>query len=127
MPSKPATRTTPVMSQSADAAGTTPLFELANLQVHSWKALFRWQEESLEFLRRRYAPDVRLVDDLLDNPEPAEMLNVYSCFLHNALDDYAREAAKAASLGGRIMTDAAREIRHQAKARTEDLMASTVA
>lgn len=104
-----------------------PLLWFANMQASQWKAVMKWQVDQMKFIKHRYEQDMKLVDDLLETPDPAEMLNLYACFLQNALDDYSKEAANAASLGSKFMADSAREIRLQAKARVNDLMAATVA
>jgi len=101
-----------------------PLLWLANMQASQWKSVMKWQVDQMNFMKHRYEQDMKFIDDLLETPDPAEMLNLYTCFLQNALDDYSNEAA---SMGGKFMADSVREIRLQAKARAEDLMATTVA
>jgi len=107
-------------------AGDPAMF-VARMQASTVKAVLKWQIESLNFLRRRYEQDVKFIDELLAAPEPGEMLSTCSCFMQNALEEYSKEAVKAASYGGRIVTDTANEIRSEAEKVSENMMAATIA
>lgn len=109
------------------ATASEPVMFMAHLQAGAFKAMLKWQIESLGFLRHRYEQDIKLIDALLDVPEPGEMLSTCSCFFQNALDDYSREAVKAANYSGKVVTDAAREMRAEAEKISENAMAATVA
>mgnify|MGYP000432718621 CR=1 FL=1 len=125
MPALKKDRTAP-LSTLPPVAGASGLAQLAKFQIGSWKAMLKWQVESLDFLKHRCEQDIRFIDELMQTPEPGEMLSTYSCFLQNALDDYSREAVKAAHMSNRMVNDAARDFRHQAEALSEDMMAATV-
>lgn len=129
MPAKQAAE--PVMPDAPNAfftanAGDSLLF-FAHLQANAVKAMLKWQVESLNFLKHRYEQDMKFIDELLEAPEPGEMLSAYSCFLQNALDEYSRESVKAANYSSKVVTDAAKEIRRKAESVSENMMAATVA
>lgn len=114
---------TPLPSIAADG----PAMLVARVQASTLKAVFKWQIESLNFLRHRYEQDVRFIDELLAAPEPGEMLSTCYCFTQNALNEYSKEAVKVANHGGRMIIDTAREIRSEAEKVSENMMAATVA
>lgn len=128
MPPRQTTQTSPTAPQAEllQAAANGPLMFMARLQASTYKAALKWQIESLGFLRHRYEQDMKFIDELLATPEPGEALSAYSCFLQNALDDYSKEAVKAANYSGKIATDAAREIRSEAEKVSENMMTATV-
>lgn len=107
--------------------GGEPVMLMTRLQAGAFKVMLKWQIESLNFLRHRCEQDMRFVDELLQSPEPGEMMSACSCFLQNALDDYSKEAVKAASYSGKVATDAAREFRSEAEKLSENAMAATIA
>lgn len=104
-----------------------PLLFIARLQADAYKAMLKWQIESLGFLRHRYEQDVKLIDELIASPEPGEMLSTYSRFLHNALDEYSKETVKTANYGSKVASDTARGIRAEAEKISGDIMAATTA
>jgi len=108
------------------AAGDPAMFA-ARMQATTVKAVLKWQIESLNFLRHRYEQDMKFIDEVLAAPEPGEMLSTCSCFMQNALDEYSKEAVKAANYGGRIITDATKEMRSEAEKVSENMMAATIA
>jgi len=109
--------------------GGDAVMTMTRLQAGAFKAMLKWQVESLGFLRHRCEQEIRLIDDLLQSPEPADVLSTCSCYFQNALDDYSKEAVKAASYGdgGKVATDAAREFRSGAERLSENAMAATIA
>jgi hypothetical protein len=104
----------------------SPAMLAVRLQAGAYRSMLKWQIEQMNFLRHRYEQDLRFIDDLVGSPEPGEMLGATSCFLQNALDDYSREAVKAATLSGRLVTDAARDLRLEAEKISDNAKAATV-
>jgi hypothetical protein len=107
--------------------GGEAVMTMTRLQAGAFKAMLKWQVESLGFLRHRCEQDIRLIDDLLQSPEPGEVLSTCSCYFQGALDDYSKEAVKAASYGSKVATDTAREFRSGAERLSENAMAATIA
>lgn len=107
--------------------GGEPIVLMTRLQASAFKAMLKWQIESLNFLRHRCEQDMRFVDELLQSPEPGEVMSACSCFMQNALDDYSKEAVKAANYSGKIVTDAAREFRTEAGKLSENAMVAAIA
>lgn len=129
MPPKPTTRAsqTAVPDFTAEPPFMGPALFMARLQASAAKAALKWQIESLGFLKHRYEQDLKFINELLDTPEPGEMLSACSCFMQNALDEYSKETVKATNFGSRIVTDTAREIRSEAEKVSEAAMMATIA
>lgn len=128
MPPKQTTQTDASMLPTPllNIAAGEPVLFMTRVQASTFKAVLKWQIESLNFLRHRYEQDVKFIDELLAAPEPGEMLSTCSCFMQNALDEYSKEAVKAANHSGRIITETAREFRSEAEKVSENVMAATV-
>lgn len=129
MPQRPTTRPSRATAQdfAAEPSFMEPALFMLRLQAGAARTMLKWQIESLGFLKRRYEQDLKFIDELLDTPEPGEMLSACSCFVQNALDEYSKETVKAANFGSRIVTGAAREIRSEAEKVSEAAMVATLA
>jgi hypothetical protein len=99
----------------------------SRLQAQAFKAIMRYQIETLSFLKHRYEQDVKLVDDLVASDEFSDVFDVFSSFVQNATSEYAREAGKVASIGSRLATEAANRARKQAEDTIGDMAAKTIA
>jgi len=99
----------------------------ARLQAHTFKAMMRYQIETLAFLKHRYEQDVQLVDDLVASEEFNDGFDVLSDFMQNAASEYATEASKVATIGSRLASETAKRVRKEAETTVEDLAAQTVA
>ncbi|WP_245525778.1 phasin family protein [Mesorhizobium sp. M00.F.Ca.ET.216.01.1.1] len=99
----------------------------AGFQAHAFKAMVRFQIETLSFLKHRCEQDVKLVDDLVAGNEFNDAFDVLSNFFQNATSDYAIEAGKVASIGSNLASETARRIRREAETTIEDMAASTAA
>ena len=99
----------------------------AHLQANAFKALMRYQIETLTFLKHRYEQDIRLVENLVDSDAFTDAFDVMSNFFENAITEYATEGGKVASIGSKIASDNARLVRKEASAAVEDMAARTVA
>lgn len=99
----------------------------SRLQAQAFKAIMRYQIETLSFLKHRCEQDVKLVDDLVASDEFSDVFDVFSNFVQNATLEYAREAGKVASIGSRLATEAANRVRKQAEDTIEDMAAKTIA
>lgn len=118
-------------------SGTRPLLMAENgqkmvlaavsLQAHAFKAMMRYQIETLAFLRHRYEQDIKLADDLIGGPEFNDAFEVVSTFLHNAASEYVTEAGKVATLTSKLASEAAGLVRKEARTAIEDIAAKTVA
>lgn len=98
----------------------------AHFQAQTFKALMRYQIETLAFLQHRYEEDVRLVDELIASDEPKDALDVVSNFVQNAASEYAAEAGKLASVGSSLAAETAKFARKEAE-KTKKGAARTVA
>lgn len=114
------------MHLPAVAGGETFLLETARLQAHAFKAAMRYQIEILSFLKHRFEQDVKLVDDVVSSDEFAVAFVVYSDFMRNAAAEYSAEAGKVATIGSRLASEMAKDVRKGAEETVENLAASTV-
>lgn len=99
----------------------------AFLQAHTFKAMMRYQIETLSFLKHRCEQDVRLAEDLIDGSDFNDAFDVFANFLQNATSQYATEAGKVAALTSKLVSETARRVRKEAETAIEDMAAKTVA
>ena len=99
----------------------------AFLQAHTFKAMMRYQIETLSFLKHRCEQDVRLAEDLIDGSDFKDAFDVFANFLQNATSQYATEAGKVAALTSKLVSETARRVRKEAETAIEDMAAKTVA
>lgn len=97
------------------------------MQAHSIRALLRYQIESVSFLKRRFEDDLQLVEKLTGGDEFVDAFDVFVNFLQNATSDYASEAGKFASIGAKLASDTAGEVRKEAETTMDDMAAATLA
>ncbi|WP_246135898.1 phasin family protein [Mesorhizobium intechi] len=107
--------------------GQKMVLAAVSLQAHAFKAMMRYQIETLAFLRHRYEQDIKLADDLIGGPEFNDAFEVVSTFLHNAASEYVTEAGKVATLTSKLASEAAGLVRKEARTAIEDIAATTVA
>ena len=98
-----------------------------SLQVHAFKAMMRYNVETLAFLKHRCEQDVKLADDLITGPEFNDAFDIFSAFLQNATSQYVSEAGKVATLTSRLASETAKRVREEARTAIEDAAAKTVA
>ena len=99
----------------------------ARFQAQTFRSAMRFQIEMLGFLKHRFEQDVRFMDDLAASSELNDAFDVVADFMQNAAAEYTSEAGKMASIGSKLTSDTARQIREQAKDAVEDLAATTIA
>jgi hypothetical protein len=109
------------------ATGHNLFFAATRLQANAFKAMMRYQIETLSFLKHRYEQDVKLADDLLASDEFNDAFDVLGNFMQNASSDYAAEAGKVASIGSKLASETAKRLRKEAETTIEDMAARTVA
>ena len=100
---------------------------VARLQANAMKAALRYNVEALDFVKHRVEKDIKLFDDLSSSDGLKDAFDVYAGFMEGALAEYSGETSKFASLGSKIASETADEVRREAKAVIDDLAASTVA
>lgn len=99
----------------------------ASLQVHAFKAMMRYNVETLAFLKHRCEQDVKLADDLISGPQFNDAFDIFAAFLQNAASQYVSEAGKVATLTSRLASETAKRVREEARTAIEDAAAKTVA
>ncbi|MDX8533307.1 phasin family protein [Mesorhizobium sp. VK25A] len=99
----------------------------AAMQAHSIRALLRYQIEGVSFLKRRFEDDLKLVEKLTGGDEFVDAFDVFVNFIQNAASDYANEAGKFASIGARLASDTAGQVRKEAETTMDDMAAATLA
>ena len=102
-------------------------FAVARMQANALKAALRYNVEALGFVKRRVEQDIKLFDDLSSSEDLKDAFDVYAGFMEGAFAEYTGETGKFASLGSRIASETADEVRREAESVIEDLAASTVA
>jgi hypothetical protein len=109
------------------AQGQRLALATARLQAQTFRSAMRFQIEMLGFLKHRFERDVRFMDDLVASTELNDAFDVVADFMQNAAAEYTSEAGRMASIGSKLTSETAREIRAQAKDAVEDLAATTIA
>ncbi|QPC92919.1 phasin family protein [Mesorhizobium sp. INR15] len=99
----------------------------ASLQLDAFKAMMRYNVETLAFLKHRCEQDVKLADDLITGPEFNDAFDIFAAFLQNATSQYVSEAGKVATLTSRLASETAKRVRKEARNAIEDAAAKTVA
>ncbi|MES0206971.1 phasin family protein [Mesorhizobium sp. LNHC209A00] len=119
----------PFGTQLLPIAGNGQKFFLAaaSLQVHAFKAMMRYNVETLAFLKHRCEQDVKLADDLVTGPEFNDAFDIFAAFLQNATSQYVSEAGKVATLTSRLASETAKRVREEATTTIENIAARTVA
>lgn len=97
------------------------------LQASALKTMMRYQIETLSFLKRRCEADVRFVEDLAESREFNDTFDVVSDFVQNTAAEYTTEAARLASVGSKLASEAAKSARDEARGMIEDLATATAA
>jgi hypothetical protein len=99
----------------------------ARLQAQALKAVMRYQIEALGFLKHRLEQDVKFADDLVANNEFNDAFDVFTTFMQNAATEYATEASKVISIGSKLASDAAKQVRREAEEAAEDISLAATA
>ncbi|MBZ9672274.1 phasin family protein [Mesorhizobium sp. ES1-3] len=100
---------------------------IASLQVHAFKAMMRYNVETLGFLKHRCEQDLKLADDLISGPQFNDAFDIVAAFLQNATSQYVTEGGKVATLTSKFASETARHVRKGARIAIEDGAAKTVA
>ncbi|QKC75590.1 phasin family protein [Mesorhizobium erdmanii] len=98
----------------------------AAMQAHSMRALLRYQIEGVSFLKRRFEDDLKLIEKLTEG-EFVDAFDVFANFVQNATSDYAKEAGKFASIGAKLASETAGQVRQEAETTMDDMAAATLA
>jgi hypothetical protein len=98
----------------------------AAMQAHSVRALLRYQIEGVSFLKRRFEDDLKLVEELTGGDEFVDAFDVFVNFVQNATSDYAKEAGKFASIGAKLASETAGQVRKEAETTMNDMAAATL-
>lgn len=109
------------------AQGQRLALATARLQAQTFRSAMRFQIEMLGFLKHRFEQDVRFMDDLVASTELNDAFDVVTDFMQNTAAEYTSEAGKMASIGSKLTSETARQIRAQAEGVVEDLAAATIA
>ncbi|MBP1849388.1 phasin family protein [Rhizobium halophytocola] len=96
------------------------------MQVKAFEAAMRCQIEALDFLKRRYAEDIKLMNDLAQSTETKDTFDVMSNFVQNATVEYADETGKIATIGSKLVSETAERVRGEAVTAFEDMAVKTV-
>ena len=109
------------------AQGQKMMHAAARNNAQMFTAMMRYQSETLDFLKRRYEQDLKLVDDLAASEETGDAFDVLSVFWRNAASEYAIEAGRVARIGSKIAAETAGQVREEAEMAVKDMAAQTVA
>lgn len=99
----------------------------AEMQAHSMRALLCYQIEGASFLKQRFEDDLTLLEKLTGGDEFIDAFDVFVNFVQNATSDYAKEAGKFASIGAKLASETAGQVRKEAEATMDDMAAATLA
>ena len=97
------------------------------LQAQAFKGAMRYPIEGLAFLKHRFEQDVKLVDDLAASDELNDAFDVVTTFMQNAATDYATEASRVISIGSKLVSDTAKQVRKEAEEAVEDISVAATA
>lgn len=117
----------PMPSLPFVANGQKLALATTRLQAQAFKAAMRYQIEALGFLKYRFEQDVKLVDDLAESNEFNDAFDVFTTFMQNATTEYATEASKVISIGSKLASETARQVRKEAKEVAEDISVAATA
>lgn len=109
------------------ADGQNAFLATARLQAQAYGAVMRYQIETFNFLRHRFEQDLKLANDLAASGEFNDAFDVTADFMQRATTEYSAEAGKMATLGSRLGSETARQLRKQAEELAGDLAVRTVA
>jgi hypothetical protein len=109
------------------AQGQRLALATARLQAQTFRSAMRFQIEMLGFLKHRFEQDVSFMDDLVASGELNDAFDVVADFMQNAATEYTSEAGKLASIGSKLTSETARQIREQVEDAVDDLAAATIA
>lgn len=98
-----------------------------SLQSHSMRALLRCQIEGATFLKRRFEDDLKLLEKLTGGDEFVDAFDVFVNFVQNATSDYANEASRIASIGAKLASETAGQVRKEAETTIDNMAAATLA
>jgi hypothetical protein len=125
--SEPVQTAFPMLSLPFMANGQKFALATARLQAHAFKAMMRYQIETLAFLKHRYEQDVKLVDDLVASDEFNDAFDVFTTFMQNAATEYATEASKVINISSRLAAETAKQVRKEAEEAVEDISVAAIA
>jgi hypothetical protein len=97
------------------------------LQAQTLKSMMRYQIEALSFLKHRVEMDQKFLDDLVASDRLNDAFNVFSTFMQNAAYEYATEVSKVVSIGSKVASEAAVEVRKEAEEAVEDMLVAATA
>jgi hypothetical protein len=100
---------------------------VARMQGNAWKAALRYNVETLDFVKQRVEQDIKLLDDLVSSDGYKDAFDVYAGFMEEAMAQYSNETGRLASLGSKIASETAEEVRREADETVKDMAAATVA
>ena len=100
---------------------------VSRMQAKFIQSALRYQHESLGFMRHRLEQGVKLFDAILAEEETADAFDVISNYVEEAVNDYAAEAAKVASLSSKLSSEAARSLRKETRKAMADSAVKTAA
>jgi hypothetical protein len=100
---------------------------VARLQGNAWKAALRYNVETLDFVKHRVERDIKLLDDLVASDGYKDAFDVCAGFVEEAVAQYSDETGRLASLGSKIASETADDVRREADATVKDMAAATVA
>lgn len=109
------------------ANGQKFMLGAARLNAQFYKAGMRYQIEMMDFLKHRFEQDIKFVDDLVASDQLNDTFDVVTDFMQNAANEYAAEAGKMATIGSKLASETARDMRKQAEDAVEDMATRTVA
>lgn len=98
----------------------------AVMHAHSIRALLRYQIEGASFLKRRFENDLKLLEKLTGGDEFVDAFDMFVNFVQNATSDYANEAGKFASIGAKLASETAGQVRKEAETTMNDMAAATL-
>jgi hypothetical protein len=97
------------------------------VQAQTLKSMMRYQIEALSFLKHRVEMDLKFLDDLVASDHLNDAFNVFSTFMQNAAYEYATEVSKVVSIGSKVASEAAVEVRKEAEEAVEDMLVAATA
>ncbi len=103
------------------ASSQKVVLSLLHLQASMLRGALRYQIAALDFLRRRFEQDAKLVNALVSRQEFDDFHDSFADFMGRAACDYSEEISKAAAIGSEIATDMAKRARKDATETLEDI------
>ncbi|MEP3275836.1 MAG: hypothetical protein ABJN26_14655 [Stappiaceae bacterium] len=117
----------PFPAFSPEMAFPTLFYSAAKMQGQMLHAYLSYNTEILDFLKKRIAEDIKLVDSVTQTDDANEAATSFVDFWREAVVEYSGEAGKLASINSKFALDAVEQLSAEAKTVEKEFVAANAA